>query len=258
MKRHCAIFIILSTLCSAVSAHTLNGATDSLKKLISPKLRNFTVVDTTTIRRLNKLAYEFYESYPDSTRYYGELEIKLAKKINDIQGIADGSVQVASVCAFKGDYKRSEQLYNNALAIYKRMGYAHGLYNSYTGLGSIEDYLGNYDKAIQLYNQALQISKKGGNEADQADCYNLLGITYDNKGDYSKALDEIEQNLPAYKGHAIEDKFALLRVFLIGKVRGKEAYSQAIAEFMRLYPSSVYLPRLKEMQELNSLSMGKR
>lgn len=78
------------------------------------------------------------------------------------------------------------------------------------------------------------------------------------KGDYTKALEEIEQNLPAYKGHALEDKFALLRVFLIGKVRGKEAYSQAIAEFMRLYPSSVYLPRLKEMQELNSLSMGKR
>lgn len=78
------------------------------------------------------------------------------------------------------------------------------------------------------------------------------------KGDYTKALDDIEQNLPAYKGHAMEDKFALLRVFLIGKVRGKDAYTQAIAEFMRLYPSSIYLPRLKEMQELNSLSMGKR
>lgn len=78
------------------------------------------------------------------------------------------------------------------------------------------------------------------------------------KGDYAKALEDIEQNLPAYKGHVMEDKFALLRVFLIGKVRGKDAYTQAITEFMRLYPSSIYLPRLKEMQELNSLSMGKR
>lgn len=77
-------------------------------------------------------------------------------------------------------------------------------------------------------------------------------------GNYSKALDDIEQNLPAYKGGAMEDKFALLRVFIIGKVRGKEAYAQAIEEFMRLYPSSEYLPRLKEMQELNSVSMGKR
>ncbi|QRR04168.1 hypothetical protein HWI92_12875 [Dyadobacter sandarakinus] len=78
------------------------------------------------------------------------------------------------------------------------------------------------------------------------------------QGNYTKALEDIEANLPAYKGGPLEDKFALLRVFLIGKVRGKDAYSQAIAEFISLYPDSIYLPRLKEMQELNSLSMGKR
>ncbi|MBO9613795.1 MAG: tetratricopeptide repeat protein [Dyadobacter sp.] len=77
-------------------------------------------------------------------------------------------------------------------------------------------------------------------------------------GNYTKALEDIEKNLPSYKGSSLEDKFALLRVFLIGKVRGKEAYAQAITEFMRLYPTSIYLPRLKEMQEFNSLSMGKR
>lgn len=196
MKLYCAIFIFLSTLCSALSARPLNGVTDSLKKLIQPRLKDAsTVVDTTTIRRLNKLAYEFYESYPDSTTYYGELEIKLARKINDVRGIADGSVQVASVSSFRGDYKTAEKLYNNALDTYKRIGDLHGLYKCYTGLGGIEDYLGNYDKVIRLYNQALLISRKARNEADQADCYNLLGITYDNKGDYSKALDNYFKSL---------------------------------------------------------------
>ncbi len=77
-------------------------------------------------------------------------------------------------------------------------------------------------------------------------------------GNYTRALEDIEKNLPSYKGSSMEDKFALLRVFLIGKVRGKDAYGQAITEFMRLYPTSIYLPRLKEMQEFNSVSMGKR
>ena len=77
-------------------------------------------------------------------------------------------------------------------------------------------------------------------------------------GNYTKALEDIELNLPAYKGGPMEDKFALLRVFLVGKVRGKEAYSLAISEFMQLYPSSDYLPRLKEMQELSALSVEKR
>jgi tetratricopeptide (TPR) repeat protein len=77
-------------------------------------------------------------------------------------------------------------------------------------------------------------------------------------GNYVKALEDVEADLPSYKGSMLEDKFALLRVFLIGKVRGKDSYAQAITEFIRLYPSSVYLPRLKEMQELSVLSMGKR
>ena len=77
-------------------------------------------------------------------------------------------------------------------------------------------------------------------------------------GNYSKALEDIEFNLPAYKGSMLEDKFALLRVFLVGKIRGREAYLQAINEFVRLYPNSQYLPRLKEMQESREISVGKR
>ncbi|WP_215233612.1 type IX secretion system periplasmic lipoprotein PorW/SprE [Dyadobacter linearis] len=96
-----------------------------------------------------------------------------------------------------------------------------------------------------------------GNSGNPIKEYEAVYMLY-SKGEYVKALEDIERNLPAYKGGSMEDKFALLRVFLIGKVRGKDAYGQAITEFMRLYPASVYLPRLKEMQEFNSLSMGKR
>lgn len=196
MKPFCAIFIFLNTLCSAFAAHPLNGATDSLKKLLSTKLRDpSTVADTTTIRRLNELAYQFYESFPDSTTYYGQLEIKLAKKINDKQGIADGYVQVASVDAYVGNYDIAEKLYREALDIYKQLGFAHGLFSCYTGLGSIQDYLGNYNSAIQLYNKGLQIATAARNEADAAECYNLIGITYDNRGDYSKALDNYFKSL---------------------------------------------------------------
>lgn len=97
----------------------------------------------------------------------------------------------------------------------------------------------------------------GGTSGNSTKEYEAMYKLYAD-GNYTKALEDIEKNLPSYKGSSMEDKFALLRVFLIGKVRGKEAYAQAITEFMRLYPTSIYLPRLKEMQEFNSLSMGKR
>ena len=76
-------------------------------------------------------------------------------------------------------------------------------------------------------------------------------------GEFDKALTDIERNLPAYKGSILEDKFALLRVFLIGKVRGKEQYTQAITEFIQLYPNSKYISRIKEMQDLSSGSFGR-
>ncbi|WP_025762261.1 type IX secretion system periplasmic lipoprotein PorW/SprE [Dyadobacter tibetensis] len=77
------------------------------------------------------------------------------------------------------------------------------------------------------------------------------------QGSYEQALKDIEQNLPAYKGGPLEDKFALLRLFLIGKVRGKAEYTQAITEFIQLYPQSAYLARVKEMQELAVGSFGR-
>jgi len=196
LKRYCVIIIFWGTLCSIVSAHPRNDVTDSLKKLLSPKLKaTNALIDTASIRQLNTLSYQFFESFPDSTVYYGNLEIQLAKKINDKRGIADGSVQVASVKAFRGEYATSARLYSIALGIYKQIGYAHGLVNCYTGLGSIQDYLGLYDRAILYYNQALRISKRSKSEEDEADCYNILGITYDNKGEYSKALDSYFKSL---------------------------------------------------------------
>lgn len=106
----------------------------------------------------------------------------------------------------------------------------------------------------RLVSKSTDVAGNSGNPIKE---YEAMYQLY-SKGEYEKALEDIERNLPAYKGGAMEDKFALLRVFLIGKVRGKEAYGQAITEFMRLYPASEYLPRLKEMQEFNSLSVGKR
>ncbi|WP_100342403.1 tetratricopeptide repeat-containing sensor histidine kinase [Mucilaginibacter auburnensis] len=177
-------------LCSVASANSLNPATDSLKKLVSPAVKNsLKIADTITIRRITDLAHEYFESNPDSTKYYGELGVKLATKIKDPKGIADGSVQVASVEAFVGNYINAKKLYQHALKIYNKIGFAHGVFNCYTGMGSVEDYLGNYDEAIGFYNKALKIALQSRNQTDAAECYNYIGITYDNRGDYSKALD---------------------------------------------------------------------
>jgi tetratricopeptide (TPR) repeat protein len=64
----------------------------------------------------------------------------------------------------------------------------------------------------------------------------------------TEALARTENSLSTFTGTQLEDKLALLRVMMIGRVRGVDAYKQALNEFVRDYPGSKLLPRAREMQ----------
>jgi signal transduction histidine kinase/tetratricopeptide (TPR) repeat protein len=188
LKLYFATLIIFNLAVLKVVAKQ-NGPTDSLKKLVAASLKNTAKPDTLSINRIDKLADDYFASYPDSALYYGNIQIKLSKQINYKKGIADGLVHVADVNTLRGDYEASTQSYTTALQLYQQINYVPGICSSCQGLGYVQDYLGNYDKAIAYYSKSLAICIKAGDEEDEAECYNLMGITYDNKGDYSKSLD---------------------------------------------------------------------
>lgn len=77
-------------------------------------------------------------------------------------------------------------------------------------------------------------------------------------GMYSEALNDIESGLAMYQNDSMVDRFALLRLFIIGKIKGREAYVQAINEFIRLYSTSSLIPRVQEMLEVASQSTVRR
>ena len=67
-------------------------------------------------------------------------------------------------------------------------------------------------------------------------------------GNLTEGLAQVENALGQFTGTQIEDKFALLRVMLVGKVQGTDPYRQALAEFVRDYPVSLLMPHVKELQ----------
>ena len=234
MKPFYALFIIFNLVGFKVVAKHQTPAADSLKKLIKPALRNAaTLPDTLTIGRINQLADGYFESYPDSCTYYGNLEIALSKKINYLKGIADGTIQVASVNTFKGEYAASGQNYTFALKLYLQIGDKHGISESYIGLGRVQDYLGNYDNAVSLFTKALAIRLQSGVPSDIADCYNIMGITYDNKGDLPKALDYYFKaliiNIKDKNSLAAADNYCNIGVIM----QHLELHDKALAYFKR-------------------------
>ncbi|GAB3313892.1 hypothetical protein GCM10027299_01370 [Larkinella ripae] len=74
----------------------------------------------------------------------------------------------------------------------------------------------------------------------------------------TEALSRAEAALGSLTGSLIEDKLAVLRVMLIGKVRGVDPYRQALVEFVRDYPTSSLLPKVKEMQVAAEQPTAKR
>lgn len=74
----------------------------------------------------------------------------------------------------------------------------------------------------------------------------------------TEALARAESALNTFAGTQLEDKLALLRVILMGKVQGVDAYRRVLSEFIRDYPASQLMPRAKEMQAAADQPTAKR
>ncbi len=77
-------------------------------------------------------------------------------------------------------------------------------------------------------------------------------------GNSTEALARTEAAIGTYGGSKIADKFALLRIILLGRVQNVEAYRQALGEFVRDYPTSLLLPHVKERQAAAEQLTAKR
>lgn len=94
-------------------------------------------------------------------------------------------------------------------------------------------------------------------EAQAQKTYTAIYELYkDNKS--TEALAQAETALSSLAGTQLEDKLALLRVMLVGKVKSVDEYRQALADFVRDYPASQLVPRAKEMQIAADQTTAKR
>ncbi|MEZ0540136.1 type IX secretion system periplasmic lipoprotein PorW/SprE [Fibrella arboris] len=99
--------------------------------------------------------------------------------------------------------------------------------------------------------------KGGVNEIAANQTYTNLYELYQS-GNSTEALARVEAALGTFGGSKIADKMALLRIVLIGRVQGVDAYRQALTEFVRDYPLSPLLSHIKERQAAAEQLSAKR
>ncbi|MFN4147339.1 MAG: tetratricopeptide repeat protein, partial [Runella sp.] len=90
------------------------------------------------------------------------------------------------------------------------------------------------------------VATTGNSELDALKDYEKILKLYQ-VANYSEAFAQIEMAILMYAGTKIEDKYALLRIYLLGKLQGREAYLKALNSFIKDYPTSPLLPRVREV-----------
>lgn len=96
-----------------------------------------------------------------------------------------------------------------------------------------------------------------GSEAQALQTYTAIYELY-KANNNAEALTRAEAALGSFAGSQLEDKLALLRLMLVGKVKTVDDYRQAMNEFIRDYPNSQLLPHVKAMQAAADQLTAKR
>lgn len=97
-----------------------------------------------------------------------------------------------------GDFDRSRESLDRALAIETELRYRHGMGKTLNSLGLLEWDVGNYDAAKARFRRAGMIARQVGDPKLEGASLNNLGLIHDELGDYRTSLAQYDQALEIY------------------------------------------------------------
>jgi len=163
---------------------------DSLLKEL-PNAKN----DTNHVNLLYYLCFEFGEINPNKGIEYGELGLKLSKKIKWDKGEANIYNSLGVNYISKSNYPKALEYYNKSLKMFEDIRDKNGIAKILGNIGSI--YIGqtDYPKALEYFSKALKIYEELGDKRGIALNLGNIGLIYNSQYDYPKALEYYGKSL---------------------------------------------------------------
>ncbi len=156
---------------------------------IKGKLVSRNTHDTSTVNLLNELAFEFRNSYPDSTIFYANQSLAISNELNYKIGQANAYKQLAIGSFYQSNGKLAKLYNRSALKLFKESNDKKGEAAVLNNLGMIFHNEGDFEKALFHYNQSLQIRKAIYDAKGMGDSYNNIGNIYLDKGNFKEAIE---------------------------------------------------------------------
>jgi two-component system, NtrC family, sensor kinase len=197
MKRFTlSILLLIAT----TSGFAQNKLTDSLKYLL-----NLAQEDTTRVLTIAELGLQFRNSNPDSSIYYGQRALALARQIKFRKGEALALSNIGLAMREKGDLSGALELEIQAVQIAEENNYVHELAFGLRRIGLVYMDLRNYSVALTYLYRALHNHESVRYRRGIAIEHMNLGMTYEYMDQLDSALFHV-QKAEAGKDH-IEDLY---------------------------------------------------
>ncbi|MEG4169245.1 MULTISPECIES: CHAT domain-containing tetratricopeptide repeat protein [unclassified Microcoleus] len=124
-----------------------------------------------------------------------EQALAIYREIGYRQGEASSLGNLGTVYYSLGQCHKAIEFHEQSLVISREIGYRDGETASLNGLGLAYNSLGQYDKAIEFHEQSLVISREIRDRKGEAISLNNLGLVYDGVAQYHRAIEVYEQSL---------------------------------------------------------------
>jgi len=180
------LFLFTGNLCFAHYHSKTDSLRNELLKSIASKKKDN---DTSKINDLNKLANAYQSTYPDSSVYYGDMAVRIARKMKYSKGIAGGLLAAAKTYITQGKYQLAFANLDQSTALYSADNDLTGISNCDKAFGDLYCQNSAYAKALFYYNRSLTAKIKLKELPGISRSYLDLGNAYNGMGAYSKALD---------------------------------------------------------------------
>ncbi len=162
--------ILISSICISSSK------IDSLENLLKE------ATGETKLSILNKLAYKYRLSNPDSTIDYGFEALNLAESLENIKEKHAALSNIGMGYRYLGKYNEALEYQQKALEAASLMGNEKYVAVEYNRIGIIYKRLGLYSLALEYYLKALNIREKLNDKSGISNMYNNIGNVYRKRG----------------------------------------------------------------------------
>lgn len=198
--------------------------------------------DSTYLIVLKELREAFHLKNKDSSDYYLQEEIYLAKDLGLKKKEAYLHKYFGMNLMSRGEYSRAILSFDKALELQENLSYSNEMTLLYYSKAKSYLMLNNLTKSFLFINKVLLDYQKEKNEYGLANAYNILAILYSKqeKNDlvlesYNKGLLSIKDN-PSNKAHKIREFLEFnLGVYHLGQ----EKYKKALKIFLTFYDNPI-------------------